>query len=102
MMLEVIEKLKKIDWFYVFLIFFLSFVGFVMIYSATSGMEYNVLFSHTMKILVGMITMLVVAVIDIEFWKKNAFYIYFIFILLLVWASFFGYLGKGSRRWYIF
>ena len=50
-------------------IFFLSFVGFVMIYSATSGMEYNVLFSHTMKILVGMIAMLIIAVVDIEFWK---------------------------------
>ena len=98
-MLEVIEKLKKIDWFYVFLIFFLSFVGFVMIYSATSGMEYNVLFSHTMKMLVGMIAMLIIAVVDIEFWKRNAFYIYFFFIILLIWASIFGHLGKGSRRW---
>ena len=34
-----------------------------------------------------------------EFWKKNAFYFYFICIILLFWASFYGYIGKGSRRW---
>ena len=53
-MLELIYKIKKLDWFYFSLIFFLSFVGFVMIYSATSGMEYNVLFSHSIKIILGL------------------------------------------------
>ena len=98
-MFEIISKIKKLDWFYFSLIFFLSFVGFVMIYSATSGMEYNVLFSHSIKIIFGLFLMLVVAIIDLEFWKKNAFYLYIICMILLIWASFYGHIGKGSRRW---
>lgn len=98
-MIEIISKLKKLDWFYFSLIFFLSFVGFIMIYSATSGMEYNVLFSHVTKIILGLSIMLIVAMIDLDFWKRNAFYIYLICLILLVWASFFGHIGKGSRRW---
>ena len=98
-MFEIIYKIKKLDWFYFSLVFFLSFVGFVMIYSATSGMEYNVLFSHSVKIIFGLLLMLIVAIIDLEFWKKNAFYLYFICLILLIWASFYGHIGKGSRRW---
>ena len=98
-MSDLIIKIKKLDWFYFSLIFFLSFVGFVMIYSATSGMEYNVLFSHSIKIILGLFVMLIVAITDLEFWKKNAFYLYFIFMVLLIWASFYGHIGKGSRRW---
>ena len=93
-MSDLIIKIKKLDWFYFSLIFFLSFVGFVMIYSATSGMEYNVLFSHSIKIILGLFVMLIVAIIDLEFWKKNAFYLYFIFMVLLIWASFYGHIGK--------
>tara|TARA_X000000368_G_scaffold248011_1_gene195861 strand:+ start:51 stop:983 length:933 start_codon:yes stop_codon:yes gene_type:complete len=43
--------------------------------------------------------MLIISIIDIEFWKRNAFYIYIFFLITLIWASFFGYIGKGSRRW---
>ena len=50
-----------------------------MIYSATSGMEYNVLFSHSIKIILGLFVMLIVAITDLEFWKKMLF----IFILFL-------------------
>ena len=77
-MFEIIYKIKKLDWFYFSLVFFLSFVGFVMIYSATSGMEYNVLFSHSVKIIFGLLLMLIVAIIDLEFWKKNAFCILYV------------------------
>ena len=51
-----------------------------MIYSATSGMEYNVLFSHSIKIIFGLFLMLVVAIIDLEFWKKKCFlFIYYLY-----------------------
>ena len=76
-MFEIIYKIKKLDWFYFSLVFFLSFVGFVMIYSATSGMEYNVLFSHSVKIIFGLLLMLIVAIIDLEFWKKKCLLLVF-------------------------
>ena len=51
------------------------------------------------KLFLGLSVMLTVAMIDLDFWKRNAFYIYLICLILLVWASFFGHIGKGSRRW---
>ena len=66
-----------------------------MIYSATSGMEYNVLFSHSIKIIFGLFLMLVVAIIDLEFWKKKCFYLYIICMILLIWASFMVTLARG-------
>ena len=94
---EIFFRFKNLYWFFVALVFFLSFVGFVMIYSATSGMEYNIL-SHILKISFGFSLMLLVGVINIDFWKKNAFYFYVFCLLLLIWASLFGYI-EGSRRW---
>ena len=37
--------------------------------------------------------------IDLEFFEKHAYLFYFICLLLLIIATFFGVLGKGSRRW---
>ena len=96
---EIFLKLKNLNWLYFFLVSFLSFVGIVMIYSATSAMEMNVFFNHITKVFFGLIIMIIVSLIDMDFWKKNAFYFYLIFLILLVWASFYGHIGKGSRRW---
>ena len=70
-----------------------------MIYSATSAMEIDIFFNHISKVFFGLTIMIIVSLIDMEFWKKNAFYFYLIFLILLVWASFYGHIGKGSRRW---
>ena len=96
---EIFLKLKILNWLYFFLVSFLSFVGIVMIYSATSAMEMNIFFNHITKVFFGLIIMIIVSLIDMDFWKKNAFYFYLIFLILLVWASFYGHIGKGSRRW---
>ncbi len=92
-------KLKNINWFFVSLICFLSFTGMIMIYSATIGDESKIFISHIYKMLFGLTLMFIVSLIDIEFWKKNAYIFYFLGIILLIWASFYGYLGKGARRW---
>ena len=96
---EIFIKLKNLNWLYFFLVSFLSFVGIVMIYSATSAMEMDIFFNHISKVFFGLIIMIIVSLIDMEFWKKNAFYFYLIFLILLIWASFYGHIGKGSRRW---
>jgi rod shape determining protein RodA len=96
---EILIKLKNLNWLYFFLVSFLSFVGIVMIYSATSAMEINIFLNHITKVFFGLTIMIIISLIDIEFWKKNAFYFYLIFLILLIWASFYGHIGKGSRRW---
>ena len=92
-------RLKNLNWFLIFLTFFLTFVGMVMIFSATSGKGFDILVSHVSKVFLGFSLMLIIGTIQIDFWKKYGFYLYFLGLILLFWASFYGYLGKGSRRW---
>ncbi len=101
-MSEILFKLKNSNWLFIFLISFLSFVGLVMIYSATLG-ETNIVFkSHSTKVAFGIFLMITISLINIEFWKKNAYLFYLLGILLLIMATFYGILGKGSRRWISF
>ncbi len=102
-MTDIFLKLKNLNWLFVFLISFLSFVGLIMIYSATMGDESRIFISHIYKIIFGFFLMIIVSLIDIEFWKKNAYFFYFFGLVLLLGVSFYGYLGKGARRWiYLF
>ncbi len=96
---ELIFKIKKLNWLYISLVSFLTFIGMVMIFSATSATEVNIFYSHLSKIFLGITIMMIISVVDFEFWKKYSFYFYAFFLILLVWASFFGHIGKGSRRW---
>ena len=51
-----------------------------MIYSATSAMENNIFTNHLTKVFLGLAVMTLVSLIEIDFWKKNAFiYIYFFY-----------------------
>ena len=98
-MSEIFTQFKKLNWLLIFLISFLSFVGLVMIYSATYGGDDRIFTSHLSKICLGLFIMIGVSLVDLNFIKKNAYLFYLIGIILLICATFFGIVGKGSRRW---
>ena len=98
-MSELLIQFKKLNWLLVFLIAFLSFVGLVMIYSATYGDDDRIFISHFSKICLGLSIMIVISLIDLNFIKKHAYLFYLIGIILLIFATFYGIVGKGSRRW---
>jgi len=98
-MSELLIQFKKLNWLLVFLITFLSFVGLVMIYSATYGDDDRIFISHFSKICLGLSIMIVTSLIDLNFIKKHAYLFYLIGIILLIFATFYGIVGKGSRRW---
>jgi len=98
-MADFFDRLRRLNWFFIFLVFFLAFVGVVMIFSATYEIDKHILFSHLTKIAIGFFLMIFIGTIDVNFWKKYAYFLYFFGLILLFWASFYGFLGKGSRRW---
>ena len=98
-MSEILIQFKKLNWLLVFLISFLSFVGLVMIYSATYGDDNKIFISHFSKICLGLSIMIAVSLLDLNFIKKHAYLFYLIGIILLIFATFYGIVGKGSRRW---
>ena len=98
-MFELITKLKNSNWLFIFLVSFLSFVGLVMIYSATHGETTSIFKSHSIKVILGIFLMISISLINLDFWKRHAYLFYLLGILLLLMATFYGIVGKGSRRW---
>ena len=99
MMKELSYKVKNLHWTFISSVIFLSVVGLVMIYSASHAEGMKATYSQMLKLLLAIVIMFVVALINISFWQKYAYVIYFFGILLLIYATFYGYIGKGARRW---
>ena len=99
MMKELSYKIKNLHWTFISSVIFLSLVGLVMIYSASYAEGMKATYSQMLKLLLAIVIMFVVALINISFWQKYAYVIYFFGILLLIYATFYGYIGKGARRW---
>ena len=98
-MKELSYKIKNLHWTFISSVIFLSLVGLVMIYSASYAEGMKATYSQMLKLLLAIVIMFVVALINISFWQKYAYVIYFFGILLLIYATFYGYIGKGARRW---
>ena len=98
-MKELLFKFRNLHWTLITLIIFISFVGIVMIYSASRSEGLIPTYSHVTKLILGIFLMFVVSFININFFQKYAYIFYFIGLLFLIYATFYGFVGKGARRW---
>ena len=98
-MKELIFKIRNLNWIFVSLIVFLSIVGVVMIYSASKTEGMSATYSQISKLFFAFFLMLIVSVIDIKTWQKYSIFLYFFGVAILIYATFYGYIGKGARRW---
>ena len=93
------SKLYEINWLLPLLIFLVGCVGVAMIYSATGGQWNLGAKQHLIRLIVGMLLMLTVAMIDIRVWFTLAYPAYLAALVLLIGVEFFGVSVNGSQRW---
>lgn len=91
-------KLWQINWTLVLLVCTLCGIGFLTLYSAGDGTMRWVLPQLT-RFAAGFFIMIITALIDIRFWMKYSYPLYFLALLLLIAVSFFGTIGMGAQRW---
>ncbi|MAH78306.1 MAG: rod shape-determining protein RodA [Rickettsiales bacterium] len=96
---EIIYKIKNLHWTLIFLVSFLSLVGIIMIYSASKSEGLTATYSQLFKLFFGFLIMICVGLVNINFWQKYSFIFYILGLIVLIYATFYGYIGKGSRRW---
>ena len=96
---DILYKFKNLNWTLIFSVLFLSLIGLIMIFSASNSEGMNATYSQLLKIIFGFSVMFVVAMIDINNWQKYSFILYILGVVVLLYATFYGYIGKGSRRW---
>jgi len=96
---SIASKLLEINWLLPTLVAVLGIVGVAMIYAATDGVWRYGAFQHFVRIGVGGLAMLIIALIDIRFWYRLAYPAYLVGLALLIGVEFFGTEVNGSVRW---
>ena len=93
------EKIWQVNWTLVLLTMLISGVGIAMLYSAANGSFDPWASRQMVRLGIGILILLVVAVIDVRIWFRYAYGIYFVALILLVAVEFFGASGMGAQRW---
>ena len=93
------QKFWQLNWGMVLLLTAIAGVGFAMLYSAANGSMTPWASRQVMRFGIGLVLMLAVALIDIRFWFRYAYLIYFGSFALLGAVEVMGDIGMGAQRW---
>ncbi|MEM1346645.1 MAG: rod shape-determining protein RodA [Pseudomonadota bacterium] len=92
-------KLLRIDWALVLLVSAIAGLGFLMLYSVAGGSMEPWAGRQMARFGVGLILMIIIALIDIRFWRWASPLAYLSALGLLVAVEFVGSTGMGAQRW---
>ena len=91
-------RLASLNWLLVALITSISLIGVMMLYSVADGFEpWSI--RHFTRLIVGLAFMITVAILDIKFWFRIAYFVYVIGLLALLSVEFLGDQMMGAKRW---
>lgn len=93
------ERLKALHWGLITLIMLVGVTGYLLLYSAGGGSHDPWASRHGIRLAVGFIVMLTIALSDIRFWFKWSYYIFAVAVILLIGVELVGSLNKGAQRW---
>ncbi len=93
------RKLALLSWPLVVLLCVLAAIGAAMLYSAGGGSWDPWAVRHVMRFGIALVVMLAVALVDLRFWLRYAYPIYFASVALLVAVEVAGATGMGAQRW---
>ncbi|CCG08150.1 rod shape-determining protein RodA [Pararhodospirillum photometricum] len=97
--LSLSEKFWQISWSLVLLVALTSCVGLGMLYSAAGGDWDPWADRQAVRLVVGLIGMIGIALVDIRFWMRYAYTFYVVVLVLLVAVEVKGTIGMGAQRW---
>ncbi|MGB4107198.1 MAG: rod shape-determining protein RodA [Alphaproteobacteria bacterium] len=95
----IFHKLKNLDWIFIALIVAVASIGFTALYSAAGGNFEPWAENQMKRFSVIFFVMLVLALIDVRWWYKFAWWLYAIGFVLLVYVEVMGHIGMGAQRW---
>lgn len=93
------QKLAKLNWWLIILVVSMATVGVASLYSAAGGDFDPWASRQLMRFGVGVFGMLIIALIDIKWWYRLTWPLYFIGLGLLIFVEIKGHVGMGAQRW---
>jgi rod shape determining protein RodA len=92
-------KLLRLDWPVILLILAIASVGFLLLFAAGGGSMEPWAGRQMTRFAIGFVGMIVVALIDIRWWRLLTPVLYLVGIGLLVAVELVGVVGMGAQRW---
>ena len=93
------QKLAKLNWWLIALVVSMATVGVASLYSAAGGDFDPWASRQLMRFGVGVFGMLIIALIDIKWWYRLTWPLYFVGLGLLLFVEIKGHVGMGAQRW---
>ena len=99
MIVSLRNKLSKIPRVMLLFITLIACTGFAILYSAAQGNLFPWAFKQMIYFVAFFPIMIAIALTDIRFWYKSAYFFYFITLILLILVHLLGYTAMGATRW---
>ena len=93
------QKILRLNFALILLILAISTIGFLMLYSVAGGSMDPWAGRQVPRFGIGMVLMLIVAMIDIRFWRWFSPIAYALALAMLIAVEFVGETGMGATRW---
>ena len=93
------QKVKNFDYLLILSVLILGIVGVFSMYSSDGGRFSYYTENHIIRFSLFFFIMIVFSFIRIKFWHSLGYLFYFVVLLLLIYASFYGITASGSQRW---
>lgn len=93
------QKIMRLNWWFILLVCCVSSVGIASLYSAAGGDMDRWAMRQLIRFGVGMIGMIIIALINIKWWYRLTWPLYFIGLVLLIIVEIKGRVGMGAQRW---
>ena len=93
------QKVRSFDIWLILSVLALGIIGTIAMYSSDGGQFSYHTKSHIIRFVIFFSLMFILSFVRIKFWHDVGYFFYFIVVLLLIYASFYGITASGSQRW---
>ena len=93
------EKVKSIDYLLIIIILILGIISSFAMYSTDGGELLYHTKSHILRFGIFFVLFLVLSFVQTKVWHRIGYIFYFVILLMLFWALYFGVTASGSQRW---
>ncbi|MDR1034351.1 MAG: rod shape-determining protein RodA [Holosporales bacterium] len=93
------KRLTCIPVFPFVIVLFIQILALVLLHSMSSGHFSSLCLRHIFRIGIGIIVMFSMVIISPNFWKRHAYWLYLLCLLMLIIVSIIGKISMGAQRW---
>ena len=93
------EKIRSIDYLLIFVILLIGVISGFAMYSTDGGQFLYHTKSHIVRFGIFFSLFILLSFIHVKVWHGIGYLFYFIILLMLIWALYFGITISGSQRW---